>query len=211
MFADCRVDASIEALAIPPPTPAQEMYVLVVFNRHLAKAGVDPAAANPADVAAANDAVSDWISGWFEYTAADRATTDPVMRYVAPNERSPVRTSTRMREAGNPAFEACAETAPTSKENVLLSSLLPAVAAGKAFHPLLFEDPGRTLWEGMRVEMVYAANSLWSCVYTAGVVRERFERAVPGRRIREIPVANHFVSGMLVAREKQEAYLLSPL
>jgi hypothetical protein len=204
-------DAPIEGVAIPPPTPAHAMYALVVFNRHLAQAGVDPAAANPAELAAAGDALADWTTGWCEYTDADRAAADPVERYVAPNERPPARASTRVREAGNPAFGACAEAGPVSNENAVLGSLLPAVAAAKAFDPLLFEDPARTLWEGMRVEMAYAANSLWTCVYTADVLRAGFERAVPGRRVREIPAANHFVSGLPSAREKRHADLWLPL
>lgn len=59
---------------------------------------------------------------------------------------------------------------------------------------ILYRDPEKTFWPGIKVEYLYCANSPWSMVCGADTVQERFEGAVPGRKIKVMAQANHFVS-----------------
>lgn len=151
----------------------------------------------------ASNFMADYISSSFEYppfpghlgadvllwSDADRQT-----RYGPPHDRA-IGKSIRIIEAehGGTAFEASNEPNAMVSDMVvqvkslMRGDLLPVTEA------ILFGDPEKTLWPGMRVEYAYCANSSSSCVYAGEASRTRFEAAVPNRKMKTISNANHFV------------------
>jgi hypothetical protein len=182
------LDPSFEAISLPPPAPAHLFWVQHVMQRHT----------NPQD---AFTAMADFVSGWFEYPPlpANRSKdvsswsdADRIRRYVSTIDR-PMQPSTRVAEIGDPTFKACNEPSAASSDITIMTP----VYTGEFRHVTdgaLFKDPESTFWTGMRIEYVYCVNSFWPCVYAGEAVRCRFEGAVPGRRVKAIPEANHFVS-----------------
>jgi hypothetical protein len=143
------------------------------------------------------DAVNDWLTSWCEY--AHPESRDLAERYDHFNEGPRPRPSLWRRAANDPAFQACNAFDRAAMDNVVKAALFPKSYKASVAR-MLYEDPEHTLWPGMKIQYVYCANSLWSCIYGADTVRERFEAAVPGRKMICIPQADHFVGVFLSGR-----------
>jgi hypothetical protein len=192
---------------MPPPTPKHFTYAHTIMSRF-----IDPSdPGNTANLMKGVAAINDWLSGWFRYSpltpgtdAAKLSEADKAQRYIAP-EANPIRASTRSAEADDPAFSACNEFAAAANEALILHELsTPQIGEGvlhTAARNVLFTDPSVTLWPGMRVECVYCANSCWTCVYAGETIKTSFESAVPGRKVRVLDDANHFVSVLWICED----------
>jgi hypothetical protein len=143
------------------------------------------------------EAVNNWISCWAEYPHAESG--DVAERYDHFNQGPRVRAPLRQLEANNPALHACISFDSAATDLVLTGALYPG-SYKEAVAKVLYADPERAFWPGMRVEYLYCANSLWNVVYGANAVRERFEAAVPGRKMKVMQQANHFVSPRSLAQ-----------
>jgi hypothetical protein len=143
------------------------------------------------------DAVNDWLTSWCEYAHPD--SHDLAERYNHFNEGPRPRPSLWRRAANDPTFQACNAFDRAAADNVVKAALFPKSYKASVAR-MLYEDPEHTLWPGMKIQYVYCANSLWSCIYGADTVRERFEAAVPGRKMMRMAQADHFVSVFLTGR-----------
>jgi hypothetical protein len=139
-------------------------------------------------------AINDWVSGWYDYSSID-ASTNPAAEYIAANECPPTRPSTCTREAGNSAFEGAMQFSGMANEMILVETLLPGSYVDNV-KTVLYADPEKAFWPGMRVEVAYCANTIWNVVYPCRAIQKDFEAAVPGRKVHVLAEANHFVSNV---------------
>jgi hypothetical protein len=184
------LDPPLDVFGLPPP-----------FSKHVSKKEELSRISDPQEAA---NMWNDYISGWYEsppvpsHLSADLSTwsdEDKESRYGSPYDK-PIGKSTRVieGESGSAAFQECNE--PSAMRADVAIVLKPALRGElrPVTEAVLFEDPQKTLWPGMRIEYAYCANSVTSCVYAGEATRFRFEKAVPGRRMTVIAHANHFVS-----------------
>jgi hypothetical protein len=147
--------------------------------------------------------MADYITGSFDYPpfpkdlSSDVSTwpdKDREARYGPPHDR-PIGKSIRQFEAesGSTTFRACNEPNALNSDSTIQVKAMMRGELSSNREAIIFEDPGKTLWPGMRVEFAYCVNSVPSCVYAGEVSRTRFEAAAPNRKIKAISNANHFV------------------
>lgn len=103
--------------------------------------------------------------------------------------------STRLIEAesGSAAFQEFNEPSAARADAVIALKPASRGELRSVTEAILYEDPQKALWPGMRVEYAYCANSITTCVYAGEATRFLFEKAVPNRKIKVIANANHFV------------------
>jgi pimeloyl-ACP methyl ester carboxylesterase len=175
-------EAGMEGLGIPTPHPRSDVHYAYVFAELAAAQGQD-----------FGEAAGNWVTGWFEYPALNelKNPNDVMERYILSNEKPPFRPSTLQKEGPDSLLARSCQLESGANDEFILKALQPVVTPNAVNQVLLADAAKHLNWPELRIEYVIGSNSMWSVHYGADQIRERFEGAVPGRKIHIVEGLNH--------------------